>query len=196
MLEGHRVFADLRVDENLRAASWALTGRRAHPRGGREAVYRFFPLLEARRRHRAGYLPGGEQQMLAIGRAQLTDPAVMLLDEPCLGLAPLLREEIFADIARINPERGVSMLLVEQNAVMALAVARYATSWNRGAWFWRALPRRSRRCPRCGRRIWPKGGDPYNEDHRRTWFRLKRITVARQRACRGREKPKPSRLEP
>ncbi|MCY4376751.1 MAG: ABC transporter ATP-binding protein [Spirochaetaceae bacterium] len=132
VLEGRRVFADLTVDDNLRAASWALSGRRAHPRGGLEAVYRFFPLLEARRRHRAGYLSGGEQQMLAIGRALLTEPAVMLLDEPSLGLAPRLREEIFAGIARINRERGVSMLLVEQNAVMALEVARYGYVMEQG----------------------------------------------------------------
>ena len=132
VLEGRRVFADLTVDDNLRAASWALSGRRAHPRGGLEAVYRFFPLLEARRRHRAGYLSGGEQQMLAIGRALLTEPAVMVLDEPSLGLAPRLREEIFAGIARINRERGVSMLLVEQNAAMALEVARYGYVMEQG----------------------------------------------------------------
>ena len=132
VLEGRRVFADLTVDDNLRAASWALRGRRAHPRGGLEAVYRFFPLLEARRRHRAGYLSGGEQQMLAIGRALLTEPAVMVLDEPSLGLAPRLREEIFTGIARINRERGVSMLLVEQNAAMALDVARYGYVMEQG----------------------------------------------------------------
>ena len=132
VLEGRRVFADLTVDENLRAASWALSGRHAHPQGGLEAVYRFFPLLEARRRNRAGYLSGGEQQMLAIGRALLTEPAVMVLDEPSLGLAPRLREEIFAGIARINRERGVSMLLVEQNAAMALEVARYGYVMEQG----------------------------------------------------------------
>ena len=125
VLEGRRLFSDLSVDDNLRAAAWALTGRRTRPRGGLDAVYQFFPLLAARRRHRAGYLSGGEQQMLAIGRALLTEPTVMLLDEPSLGLAPRLREEIFASIARINRERRVSMLLVEQNTVMALQIARY-----------------------------------------------------------------------
>ena len=132
VLEGRRLFAELTVDENLRAAAWALTGRRTHPRGGLEAVYQFFPLLAARRRHRAGYLSGGEQQMLAIGRALLTEPAVMLLDEPSLGLAPRLREEIFAAIARINRERRVSMLLVEQNTAMALEVARYGYVMDQG----------------------------------------------------------------
>ena len=123
--EGRRLFTDLTVDENLRASAWALVGRRARPPGGIDAVYQLFPLLAARRNHRAGYLSGGEQQMLAIGRALLTEPSVMLLDEPSLGLAPRLREEVFAGIARINRDRGVSILLVEQNAVLALDVARY-----------------------------------------------------------------------
>ena len=123
--EGRRLFTDLTVDENLRAAAWAMVGRRARPPGGIEAVYQLFPLLAARRNHRAGYLSGGEQQMLAIGRALLTEPSVMLLDEPSLGLAPRLREEVFAGIARINRDRGVSILLVEQNAVLALDIARY-----------------------------------------------------------------------
>ncbi len=123
--EGRRLFTDLTVEDNLRAAAWALTGRRARPPGGIEAVYQLFPLLAARRSHRAGFLSGGEQQMLAIGRALLTEPSVMLLDEPSLGLAPRLREEIFAGIARINHDRGVSILLVEQNTVMALDIARY-----------------------------------------------------------------------
>ena len=123
--EGRRLFTDLTVDENLRTSAWALKGRRARPPGGIDAVYQLFPLLAARRGHRAGYLSGGEQQMLAIGRALLTEPSVMLLDEPSLGLAPRLREEVFAGIARINRDRGVSILLVEQNAVLALDIARY-----------------------------------------------------------------------
>ena len=123
--EGRRLFTDLTVDDNLRAAAWALKGRRARPPGGIDAVYQLFPLLAARRNHRAGYLSGGEQQMLAIGRALLTEPSVMLLDEPSLGLAPRLREEVFTGIARINRDRGVSILLVEQNAVLALDIARY-----------------------------------------------------------------------
>ena len=123
--EGRRLFTDLTVDDNLRAAAWALKGRHARPPGGIDAVYQLFPLLAARRNHRAGYLSGGEQQMLAIGRALLTEPSVMLLDEPSLGLAPRLREEVFTGIARINRDRGVSILLVEQNAVLALDIARY-----------------------------------------------------------------------
>ena len=123
--EGRRLFTDVTVEENLRAAASALIGRRARPPGGMEAVYQLFPLLAARRNHRAGYLSGGEQQMLAIGRALLTEPSVMLLDEPSLGLAPRLREQVFAGIARINADRRVSILLVEQNAVMALDIAHY-----------------------------------------------------------------------
>ena len=86
-------------------------------------MYSYFPRLHERRRGIAGYLSGGEQQMLAIGRALVGDPKLILLDEPSLGLSPKLVEEIFTIVARINAERGVSMLLVEQNASIALAVA-------------------------------------------------------------------------
>ena len=132
VLEGRRLFAELTVDENLRAAAWALTGRRAHPRGGLEAVYQFFPLLAARRRHRAGYLSGGEQQMLAIGRARLTEPTVMLLDEPSLGLAPRLREDAALAVDARDGGEDLSMLLVEQNTAMALEVARYGYVMEQG----------------------------------------------------------------
>ncbi|MES2936717.1 MAG: ABC transporter ATP-binding protein [Pseudomonadota bacterium] len=122
VMEGRRVFEDLTVEENLVAATYALAGRAAAPRDF-DAVYGYFPRLHERRKGLAGYLSGGEQQMLAIGRALVGEPTVMLLDEPSLGLAPQLVEEIFTIIARINAERGVSMLLVEQNASIALAVA-------------------------------------------------------------------------
>ncbi|MFA7666148.1 MAG: ABC transporter ATP-binding protein [Burkholderiaceae bacterium] len=137
VMEGRRVFQDLTVEENLIAATYAWSGRDraavraggARPKGdAREAfdlVYEYFPRLLERRRGLAGYLSGGEQQMLAIGRALVADPKLILLDEPSLGLSPLLVEEIFSIIARINDERGVSMLLVEQNAAVALAVAHY-----------------------------------------------------------------------
>jgi branched-chain amino acid transport system ATP-binding protein len=88
-------------------------------------VYGYFPRLWERRRQLAGYLSGGEQQMLAIGRALVAEPALMLLDEPSLGLAPLVVEEIFGIVARINRERGVAMLLVEQNAMAAFGIAAY-----------------------------------------------------------------------
>ncbi len=124
VMEGRHVFEDLTVEENLVAATYALTGQRVkHAQFDR--VYEYFPRLFERRRGLAGYLSGGEQQMLAIGRALIAEPKLMLLDEPSLGLSPVLVESIFEIIARINAEQGTSMLLVEQNASMALAVAHY-----------------------------------------------------------------------
>ncbi|MDT3677399.1 MAG: ABC transporter ATP-binding protein [Burkholderiaceae bacterium] len=143
VMEGRRVFEDLTVEENLLAATYALGGRSKGNGGGSagtssgtgasagksrenlDLVYEYFPRLHERRRGLAGYLSGGEQQMLAIGRALIARPTLMLLDEPSLGLSPLLVEEIFSIIARINAEQHVSMLLVEQNASVALAVASY-----------------------------------------------------------------------
>ena len=124
VMEGRRVFADLTVEENLVAATYALTGRAARS-ADFDRVYDYFPRLHDRRKGLAGYLSGGEQQMLAIGRALIAEPQLMLLDEPSLGLSPVLVETIFEIIARINAERGTSMLLVEQNASVALAVAHY-----------------------------------------------------------------------
>jgi branched-chain amino acid transport system ATP-binding protein len=118
VMEGRRIFEDLTVAENLTAASFARAGRAPY-----DLVYGYFPQLYERRGVRAGYLSGGEQQMLAIGRALIADTKLMLLDEPSLGLSPVLVEEIFTIIARINRERGTSMLLVEQNAAVAFAVA-------------------------------------------------------------------------
>lgn len=122
VMEGRRVFEDLTVEENLVAATYALTGRGA-VKPDFDLVYTYFPRLHERRKGLAGYLSGGEQQMLAIGRALIAQPELILLDEPSLGLSPKLVEDIFTIIARINAERGVSMLLVEQNATVALAVA-------------------------------------------------------------------------
>ena len=125
VMEGRRIFEDLTVEENLVAATFALRGRHAAP-SRFEAVYEYFPRLYERRTGRAGYLSGGEQQMLAIGRALVAEPELILLDEPSLGLSPMLVEDIFTIIARINRERGTSMLLVEQNAAVAFAVSHYA----------------------------------------------------------------------
>lgn len=123
--EGRHIFADLTVEENLIAAGNALTGR---DEGALdlEAVFQYFPRLLERRKQVAGYLSGGEQQMLAIGRAIIGKPRLILLDEPSLGLAPLVVQDIFSIIERINREQGVAMLLVEQNAHVALGVAHYA----------------------------------------------------------------------
>jgi branched-chain amino acid transport system ATP-binding protein len=120
--EGRHIFADLTVEENLIAAGHALAGRGAFDI---EPVFRYFPRLQERRKQVAGYLSGGEQQMLAIGRALVGKPRLILLDEPSLGLAPLVVKDIFGIIQRINQEQGVAMLLVEQNAHVALSVAQY-----------------------------------------------------------------------
>ncbi|ADZ70942.1 ABC transporter ATP-binding protein [Polymorphum gilvum] len=124
VMEGRRIFEDLTVEENLTAATFALSGRGLKPTAF-DLVYQYFPRLYERRQGRAGYLSGGEQQMLAIGRALIAQPSLILLDEPSLGLSPILVEEIFSIIASINRDTGVSMLLVEQNAAVAFAVAHY-----------------------------------------------------------------------
>jgi branched-chain amino acid transport system ATP-binding protein len=118
VMEGRRVFEHLTVHENLIAGGYT--------RGAKadfERVYAFLPGLAALRTRVAGYLSGGEQQMLAIGRALMPDPRLLLLDEPSLGLAPRLVDEVFRVIQRLNTELGLTTLLVEQNARRALAVA-------------------------------------------------------------------------
>ena len=122
--EGRRIFADLTVHDNLVAASYALTGRKDAP-ADYDDIYDMFPRLKERRAQLAGYLSGGEQQMLALGRALIGHPEIVLLDEPSLGLAPKLVLEIFDTISRINEERGATILLVEQNANVAFSHAHY-----------------------------------------------------------------------
>ena len=120
--EGRHVFEDLTVEENLIAATLALKGRVGAAKPDFDRLFEYFPRLAERRQQRAGYLSGGEQQMLAISRALVGQPNLILLDEPSLGLAPKVVEEIFAIIARINREQGVAMLLVEQNAFAAFGI--------------------------------------------------------------------------
>jgi branched-chain amino acid transport system ATP-binding protein len=123
VMEGRRIFEDLTVEENLRCGSF--TRPKSEFADSLELVYGYFPRLRERRRQVAGYMSGGEQQMLAIGRALMAKPRLLLLDEPSLGLAPLLVEEIFEIVGKINKHEGVTVLLVEQNARAALNVASY-----------------------------------------------------------------------
>jgi branched-chain amino acid transport system ATP-binding protein len=124
VMEGRRVFEHLTVEENL--LTGAYTRRNGHAtKQDLELVYRYFPRLRERRDVRAGYVSGGEQQMLAIGRALMAHPKLMLLDEPSMGLAPMLVKEIFDIVGRLNREEGVAVLLAEQNATMALQVAQH-----------------------------------------------------------------------
>lgn len=123
VMEGRRVFEDLTVEENLRCG--AHTRKDSSVREDYERVYGYFPPIRDRRKVLAGYLSGGEQQMLAIGRALMARPKLMLLDEPSLGLSPLLVREIFEIIREINEKEKTTILLVEQNAHVALSISSY-----------------------------------------------------------------------
>ncbi len=124
VLEGRRVFEHLTVRENLAAGAYTRRDRKA-AEADLDKVFHYFPALAERRRQIAGHLSGGEQQMVALGRALMASPRMMLLDEPSLGLAPILVESIFEIVQRINREEGTTILLVEQNARLALEVADY-----------------------------------------------------------------------
>jgi branched-chain amino acid transport system ATP-binding protein len=123
--EGRGTFTALSVEENLRVAAYTRPDKAAAARD-LEMVFTYFPRLKERMAQQAGTLSGGEQQMLAIARALMLGPRLMLLDEPSFGLAPLIVQEIFRIMRRINQESKVSMLLVEQNAALALALAENA----------------------------------------------------------------------
>jgi branched-chain amino acid transport system ATP-binding protein len=124
VMEGRRVFEDLTVDENIAMGGYTRSDR-AGLRRDTEMVYGYFPRLRERHRKLAGYLSGGEQQMLAISRALMARPKLILLDEPSLGLAPLLVQEIFGIVKKINEAEKTTFLLVEQNANLALSIAHY-----------------------------------------------------------------------
>ena len=124
VMEGRRIFAELTVEENLRAGAITVRDRRRVAESTGE-VFQGFPRLAERRDSQAGYLSGGEQQMLAIGRALMSSPRLLLLDEPSLGLAPRIVAQIAQTISALN-RTGTTVLLVEQNAAMALAIADHA----------------------------------------------------------------------
>lgn len=125
VMEGRRVFAEMTVDENLVCGGISVKDK-SETAAAYERVMELFPRLAERRKQTAGYLSGGEQQMLAIGRALMTEPKLLMLDEPSLGLAPFLVDEIFDIISRIVRETGMSILLVEQNAAAALTIVDHA----------------------------------------------------------------------
>jgi branched-chain amino acid transport system ATP-binding protein len=125
VMEGRHCFEHLTIEENLLTGAFTRSDGRAAIAQDLAMVYGYFPRLAERRRVRAGYTSGGEQQMTAIGRALMARPKVILLDEPSMGLAPQLVEEIFAIVARLNREAGVTFLLAEQNTNVALRYARY-----------------------------------------------------------------------
>lgn len=124
VMEGRRLFEHLTVEENMLAGAYTRDDRPGIKQD-LELVYTYFPRLRERRHVNAGYISGGEQQMTAIGRALMARPKLMLLDEPSMGLAPMLVREIFDIVQRLNREESVSILLAEQNAKVALSVVQY-----------------------------------------------------------------------
>ncbi|MEK9753860.1 MAG: ABC transporter ATP-binding protein [Rhodospirillaceae bacterium] len=125
VMEGRHCFGHLTVEENLLTGAYTRRDGRAAVAASLEKVYHYFPRLKERRTSQAGYTSGGEQQMTAIGRALMANPTVILLDEPSMGLAPQLVEEIFEIVRDLNQKEGVSFLLAEQNTMVALRYAEY-----------------------------------------------------------------------
>ncbi len=123
VMEGRHCFAHLTVEENLLTGAYTRKASRAEIRNDLELVYRYFPRLKQRRLSQSGYTSGGEQQMTAIGRALMAQPQMILLDEPSMGLAPQLVEEIFEIVKDLNRKEGVSILVAEQNTMVALRFA-------------------------------------------------------------------------
>ncbi|XXK28970.1 ABC transporter ATP-binding protein [Arenicellales bacterium nBUS_45] len=125
VMEGRHCFEHLTVEENLLTGAYTRTDGRSRVAEDLDLVYQYFPRLKERRGSQAGYTSGGEQQMIAVGRALMARPAVILLDEPSMGLAPQLVEEIFEIVKRLNEDEGVTFLLAEQNTMMALRYSNY-----------------------------------------------------------------------
>jgi branched-chain amino acid transport system ATP-binding protein len=126
VIEGRRVFEHLTVEQNLKVGAHMKKKDGRSIKDGLEMVYHYFPRLKEKRNETAGFISGGEQQMTVVGRALMTSPKLILLDEPSMGLAPLLIHEIFNIITRLHEQEKISILLVEQNAKLALSVAPYA----------------------------------------------------------------------
>ena len=125
VMEGRHCFEHLTVEENLLTGAYTRTDGRSRVAEDLDLVYQYFPRLKERRTSQAGYTSGGEQQMIAVGRALMARPAVILLDEPSMGLAPQLVAEIFEIVKRLNEDEGVTFLLAEQNTMMALRYSNY-----------------------------------------------------------------------
>ena len=125
VMEGRHCFEHLTVEENLLTGAYTRTDGRSRVAEDLDLVYQYFPRLKEGRGSQAGYTSGGEQQMIAVGRALMARPAVILLDEPSMGLAPQLVEEIFEIVKRLNEDEGVTFLLAEQNTMMALRYSNY-----------------------------------------------------------------------
>ncbi len=125
VMEGRHCFGHLSVEDNLLTGSYTRRDGKAAIRDDLDMVYQYFPRLKERRTSQAGYTSGGEQQMTAIGRALMSKPEMILLDEPSMGLAPQLVEEIFEIVRQLNEDQGVSFLLAEQNTNIALRYAKY-----------------------------------------------------------------------
>ncbi len=125
VMEGRRLFEHLTVEDDLLTGAYTRGREAKEVKQDLEMVYGYFPRLRERRDTKTGYISGGEKQMVAIGRALMARPKLMLLDEPSMGLAPLLVQEIFGIVTRLNREQGVAILLAEQNAAMALQFASY-----------------------------------------------------------------------
>ena len=130
VMEGRRIIQDMTVVENLRLGAY--TNSQGDVRAGIERVFQYFPRIAQRTSGLAGYLSGGEQQMLAIGRALMANPKLILMDEPSMGLSPMLVGEVFEIIFRLNSDLGITVLLVEQNVRMALRIASYGYVMDQG----------------------------------------------------------------
>ena len=150
--EGRHVFTRMSVEENLEMGAFSLKDQ-SDLKKDLDMVYGLFPRLKERRNQKAGTLSGGEQQMLAMGRALMSHPKTILMDEPSMGLSPKLVKEIFSIIRKLH-EQGITILLVEQNAKMALSIADRAYVLETGRITMEATPRNCSTTSRCARRIW------------------------------------------